>query len=456
MLILRSLLAPLPALLFCALAFQGLAAPAAECRDLPSGTAPAAEHVASLRWPAGTITTRFENLEGLILVEGRLGGTGVRDTTGLLALDTGAGYLALDAALSRGLGITDATPTTDAAGAIEIAPRPLPRLGLGELELQSVTPVLTVDAEIVRRATDRPVLGLLGANLFERFVLVIDYREEWIAMIPGMKSRAPASSSEAAASSRAALAGVMSTRAMAVAFRLVGDGKVLVRARVSNPRPPRKSAWLTLIVDTGATKTVLFESALESLAPRGDEWPRLRGLSAPTLIGEARASIARIPEMEVRGDRGDVRQRNLDVAVIESQLAALLSGAAGEPVHGLLGYSFLKHYRLWIDFPLRTMWLDPLPPAWDHRELEYCHVGLQIERRGGAATVAAVADSSPAAREGIAVGDELVAVDGEASRGVDIASLSLRLEGEPGTHVSLTLRRGTLERTCRLVRRRLL
>jgi len=439
---------------------HGLTAPAAECAGIPAGSAPAAASIAPLRWPHGHVQTRFENLEGVILVEGTLGGIGARDTTGLLVLDTGAGYVALDAALSCWLGIADAAEagSPDAAGSIGIAPRPLPRFSLGDFVIERLTPVLTLNAEIVRRATDRPVLGLLGENVLERFVVAIDYGEERIALIPARRDALglPDRSSEAVLASRAALGGLIPARAVAMPFRLVGDGKVLVRARVSNPRPPHRSGWLTLIVDTGATKCVLFESALESLAPRSGEWSRVRGLSAPTLVGDARASIARVPEMEVRAAHGALRRRDLDVAVIESPLATLLSRAAGEPVHGLLGYSFLKHYRLWIDFPLRILWLEPLPPDWDHREFEYCHVGLQLERRDGAARIAAVADGSPAAREGITPGDELVSVDGEAASAFDIVSLARRLEGEPGTAVSLTLRRGTSERTCRLIRRRLL
>src|SRR5262247_2952873 len=67
-------------------------------------------------WPEGTQRIRFENLEGMVLIEMTLRGTGGRDTTGLFVLDTGAGFLALDHDLATGLGIADSArgPRTDA------------------------------------------------------------------------------------------------------------------------------------------------------------------------------------------------------------------------------------------------------------------------------------------------------------------------------------------------------
>src|SRR5580765_5080570 len=113
----------------------------------------------SLRWPEGTEVLRFENLEGIILVPGRLHGRAGADTSGPLALDTGAGYLALDVSLARILGIADSAADSQAVG---IAERALPRLTLGSWTLDQVEPVLTVDGDVVRRVSDRPVLGLVG------------------------------------------------------------------------------------------------------------------------------------------------------------------------------------------------------------------------------------------------------------------------------------------------------
>ena len=109
-----------------------------------------------------------------------------------------------------------------------------------------------------------------------------------------------------------------------------------------------------------------------------------------------------------------------------------------------------------IDYPRRVLWLDPLPEPWDDRPYEYSQVGLQLERRGAAIQVVGVANGSPAALAEIMIGDTLVAIDGTSAKQADLAMLTRRLEGPPGTGVSLLMRHGGEVRSYSLVRRRLL
>jgi carboxyl-terminal processing protease len=134
----------------------------------------------------------------------------------------------------------------------------------------------------------------------------------------------------------------------------------------------------------------------------------------------------------------------------------VLAEDVGEPVDGLLGYSFLKHYRIALDFPRGRLWFDPSRGDVVDRIEEYSHPGLQLENVRGGVRVFAVAEGSPAARAGIRAGDELMAIDGESVSGLDVVTVARRLEGSPGTALSLKLRRGSREWLCRLVRRRLL
>src|SRR5205085_1760466 len=121
------------------------------------------------------------------------------------------------------------------------------------------------------------------------------------------------------------------------------------------------SDWLTLIFDTGATKTVLFEPELTERVPSARHWRSVSGLVAPTLTGSPDARIAVAPVFELEGEDTErpLRRANLDCAVITTELSNALSSAVGEPVSGLVGYSFFKRYRLAIDYPNRVLWLDP-------------------------------------------------------------------------------------------------
>ena len=431
----------------------------------------------------------FENMEGIIMVRATLRAPGGRDTTGVLVLDTGAGHVALDASLAQTIGIED----TEGSGsnssespreqrpAIGIADRPLPRLELGGLQFDQMSPVLTIDASIIRQVTDRPVFGLLGARPLTAFAVVVDYRREELGLIamPASATHDPKTTDRPRRNgtagetrkrtedtrrirdarilaSRSALGDAVHGGALPVAFRLRGDDKILVSVRVANPDAASMSDTLTLIVDTGATKTALFGSALKDKAPAFKRWRALRGLTAPTLVGSAEARIARVPVLEVLRDSTNVSTTEIDAAIIDTPLAPALSADVGEPVHGLLGYSFLRRFRVVIDYPHQVLWLEPVPHTRDERPNEYTHVGLQLERRGAALSVVGVAGGSPAALAGIERTDELVAIDNVPATRFDVIGASRRLEGRAGTSVVLRVRRGDAVRTYRLQRRRLL
>jgi hypothetical protein len=410
-------------------------------RDAAAAIQP--DRLVSLPWPEGTQVLRFEDLEGAILVRADLAATSGRDTSGVFVLDTGAGFLALDLGLARLMGLVD---SASVAAAVDLAARPLARLELGELQMDQISPVLTVDARVSRRVTGRPVRGLLGQALFRDRVVVLDYLEKTLALLPPEK--APASPSQAAGLA-------LSSAAVAVPFRLAGDGKMVVPAWVTS-RAGRPAGRLTLIVDTGATKSVFFRSALDQRLPGWTAWPTLRGLGAPTLVGDASAELVRVTGIELRAPGGAVTRSGMDATVLRGDLGEVLAEDVGEPVDGLLGYSFLKHHRIALDFPRGLLWLDPSRGDVGDRPEEYSHPGLQLESVGDGVRIFAVAEGSPAARAGIRAGDELVAIDGESISDRDVVTIARGLEGRPGTALSLTLRRGPREWTCRLVRKRLL
>jgi len=429
----------------------------------PARREPFADSLATFPWPEGAQVLRFEDLEGAILVPATLRSMSGRDTAGILVFDTGAGFLAVDVGLAGLLGIADSAVLAEP---IALASRPLPRLQLGGLQFDQVSPVLTVDAGIVRRVTGRPVLGLLGQSLLVGWLVVLDYSEGVLVMLPSVSgdSAGPAARGAAGHAGRGAarplpppvLAGVLSPRAAAVPFSLEGDGKVVVRARVTGGAGGGSSSWLNLIVDTGATKSVFFRSALDRALRGWTCWPAVHGLSAPTLTGDAGATVVRVPELVLDAGGRGVTRRDMDAAVIGGDLGRVLSGDVGQPVAGLLGYSFLKHFRVAMDFARGLLWLDPARGDVPDRPFEYSHVGLQLESVGDTARVAAVAVGSPAAEAGIRPGDRVLELDGESVAGTDVVALGRRLEGPPATFISLTLVRDGREWTCRLARKRLL
>ena len=67
-------------------------------------------------------------------------------------------------------------------------------------------------------------------------------------------------------------------------------------------------------------------------------------------------------------------------------------------------------------------------------------IGAQLAARGGGFVVQLVQEDSPAARAGIRPGDRLLAVDGEETRGAELADVTASVTGPEGTAVSLSIR----------------
>ena len=72
-------------------------------------------------------------------------------------------------------------------------------------------------------------------------------------------------------------------------------------------------------------------------------------------------------------------------------------------------------------------------------------LGLEVEPGDGAVRVIAPAPDSPAARAGLQPGDLIVRVDGKPLQGVPLSEAVARMRGEPGTPISVTIRRAGRE-----------
>ncbi|NOT33470.1 MAG: PDZ domain-containing protein [Candidatus Eisenbacteria bacterium] len=461
-------------------------------------------------------------------------------------LDTGAGFLAIDDSLAMWLGIADSIPF---GGTPSLAPRALKRFQIGDHSIDFVQPIMTIDADVIRRVTDRPVLGLLGQRLYQDRALVLDYVARRVTMVPSAGHDAGSPALEA---SRVVASSFYGVGARAIPFRLAGDGKILVTARIVVSRFARSKPF-TLVLDTGATKSTLFRSSLEELRVDPKSWNAICGITLPTLFGTPSACVVRVPRLELEGfvphsaaaaeagtpretppsnastahaskttrrmrpavsatlggnasananpatpvakaqedsanavsdessrtaaDSAELRTKNAqdadrrtakepwraetvairdhDAILMDSPLQAVLSQIAGESVHGLIGYSFLKAFRVTIDYPNRVLWLAPAADP-DPRPFEYSTPGLQLERRGTEVRVTGVVEDSPAAAEGISVGDRVVSIDGRQAASTDLTTLGRALEGEPGSHIEIVVEGTKGVRTLKLQRRKLL
>lgn len=74
-------------------------------------------------------------------------------------------------------------------------------------------------------------------------------------------------------------------------------------------------------------------------------------------------------------------------------------------------------------------------------EGQFGGVGIQVGLRGGFLTVIAPMDDTPASRAGILSGDQIVKINGRNAEGMNQNEAVRQLRGEPGTEVTITVRR---------------
>src|SRR5262245_30091462 len=191
--------------------------------------------------PSGTEVVPFEDVDGHIVFRGTVRTYAGQDSNGTFILDTGVGSLMLDHAVARALKLMDGPGPVNA---VAVADRMVSRFEAGGLSLAPDPPQLTFDGHTLAQASDRAPLGLFGPRLFPDCVLLVDYRKKIWAVVPRHMAMQDAATKTAPAvpggttleergrisASRAGLGGLITASSISVPFRLVADGRILVRA----------------------------------------------------------------------------------------------------------------------------------------------------------------------------------------------------------------------------------
>lgn len=73
---------------------------------------------------------------------------------------------------------------------------------------------------------------------------------------------------------------------------------------------------------------------------------------------------------------------------------------------------------------------------------ELATIGVEVELADGVATIIAVVEDGPADKSGLRPGDRITAVEGEPTAGLAAKAIALRLAGEKGSRVRVTVERG--------------
>lgn len=235
-------------------------------------------------------------------------------------LDTGAGTSLLSTELARSLHIesTESKQAHTAGGEIRALLATADSFGVGEIERRDID-VAIVDLSPIARAVGAKLDGDLGYNFLKHFRLTIDFRASELTLEDPIRIERFAASG-----------------ATEVPMRLAQPSKplILIDAFV-NGRGPFQFA-----IDTGTSTTALSaELARELHLQTALIGPVTTG-GVPLTLSASRVGSLRVGKSEAR-----------EVDVIVGDFLTMLSEAAGAKLDGIIGYNFLRNYRVVIDYP---------------------------------------------------------------------------------------------------------
>jgi predicted aspartyl protease len=235
-------------------------------------------------------------------------------------LDTGAGTTLLTPELARSLGVksTGTKQGQTAGGAVDVSLAVVDSLGVGDFKRTGID-VAILDLSRISQTVGAPIDGDLGYNFLRDFRLTIDFeavelrfenpkRCEYFG--PGPLVELP--------------------------MQLAHPAKPLILIEVHlNDRGPFQFA-----VDTGTSTTTISPRVARELDLSTNP------IGPVTTAGMAISiSAARLEALRV----GPAMMRHLDVLV--GDFLGMLSQAVGKQLDGIVGYNFLRNFRVTIDYP---------------------------------------------------------------------------------------------------------
>lgn len=241
-------------------------------------------------------------------------------------VDTGASVSLITPSLAQSLSITGTSIASGmgAGGQLSVSLSSVDKLAVGEVFMEKMQIAISDELYRIGEAINARVDGNLGFNFLKNFRLTIDYAQSMFGLIHVR----PFASDWVGPS---------------LDFKLAGPARplILIPAYVNN-RGPYQFA-----LDTGASKTVLAPELAQSLGLQNPQPEEITGAGGkiPSMRGE-------IASLQIGGHK-----RN-NVTVVSTDMLATLSQVVQARLDGIVGYTFLKFYRVTIDYPNARLRLE--------------------------------------------------------------------------------------------------
>ena len=349
---------------------------------------------------ADEIKIEYTDWLGLILFEGEIDGEEC-----CFLLDTGADSSIIDTGFAKKIGLKKIKSPLSILGLGGIDQYLAKTVGIGEWEFYDV-PIVGIDLSIIDRYLNTNLVAILGADFIKKYALTIDYQECYFTLSDETPEPGP--------------------KAHIIPFRL-SDKLVFIKAS-----PMNTGKEYTFLVDTGATSLFYFHNRLEEIHPEYMSWPRSLGWEEATFMGKKEADLFLMPQFSI----GDAGIESMVTAVTKPGLLSFgLNIIGGGSVHGVVGWSFLRYWKVTFDYPNRRLILEPYEYFTDKWPHLFDSVGFMLAYEDGKPMVDHILPDTPAFNSSLQEGDWILEINGENALEMNSLEISEMVMGEPGSVV---------------------
>lgn len=256
----------------------------------------------------------------LILLPVHVNGRGPYD----FILDTGAGTSLLSSELAKkiGLDILGSKDGQSAGGKVSVSLAKVDSFSVGDTKIADVD-VGIVDLSQIGKTIGANIDGDLGYNFLKHFRVTIDYEQCEIGFEDPKRFES-----------------IRGSGKTEILFRLADPAKPLILLDVyANGAGPFQFA-----LDTGTSTTAITPELAKQLGVTGSP------IGAGTTAGaQVQVTAGVLESFRLGGAKID------NMPVVVADFFAMLSNAIGAKLDGIVGYNFLRNYKVVIDYPNEQM-----------------------------------------------------------------------------------------------------